>query len=853
MASPAALLSILVTANTAQATAALTGVQAEMTATEKRSHALGKAAGTLGLVMAGGLALGIRAGFKEMQDSAKVSAQTEAVLKSTGGTANVTAGHIDKLASSLLKKSGIDDEVIKSGENMLLTFTNIRNEAGKGNDVFDQATKTLVDMAVALGKDPKTAAIQLGKALQDPIKGISALHRVGVQFTDGQKAQIKAMVDAGDRMGAQKVILKELNKEFGGSAEAAGKTLPGQLSRLSETFKNLAASVTEAMIPSLLAVVGPLQTVAQYLADHQKVAQALVVVLGTVAAILVSVSVGTKLYAAGQAIATAATAAWTAAQWLLNAALAANPIALVVIALAALAAGLYLAYQKIGPFHDAVDALGDGLKDVFGWVKDHWPLLLAILTGPVGLAVLEIAKHGGDIVDFFKKLPGRIVAAIQSAASSVVAVGGWIINRILDGIKGVAGFAADVGGWVKNRVSDGVHAVADAVIAVGSWITNRIADGITTLTDSLASVGGWIKNRVVELVHNTADGFIAVGGWALNRFVDGFTTVTDALAAVGGWVKNRIVELVHNSEKDFGSLGGWVVGRFVDGITASVDAVKDAAKWLRDKIVDAVKDFFGINSPSKVMMDLGGHIATGLIKGVVGKDIPGFIKGHLGSMGDLAGKLVKKGLLSVEHLPGKALDALGGILGIGGGGGGGASGSNQEIGKKMMLGMGWDSNQWPALKALWIGESGWNEKALNASSGAYGIPQALPAGKMASAGADWRTNAATQIKWGLGYIKSVYGSPANAYAQWLARSPHWYASGTNSAARGWAVVGERGPEIVNFGGGEQVIPNHALGGQTVVVEHHYHGPVVQDKQFLDYLRNLDRNYGRQNARPAFGG
>jgi hypothetical protein len=100
MASPAALLSILVTANTAQATAALTGVQAEMTATEKRSQALGKAAGTLGLVMAGGLALGIRAGFKEMQDSAKVSAQTEAVLKSTGGTANVTAGHIDKLAGS---------------------------------------------------------------------------------------------------------------------------------------------------------------------------------------------------------------------------------------------------------------------------------------------------------------------------------------------------------------------------------------------------------------------------------------------------------------------------------------------------------------------------------------------------------------------------------------------------------------------------------------------------------------------------------------------------------------------------------------------------------------------------------
>jgi SLT domain-containing protein len=81
-----------------------------------------------------------------------------------------------------------------------------------------------------------------------------------------------------------------------------------------------------------------------------------------------------------------------------------------------------------------------------------------------------------------------------------------------------------------------------------------------------------------------------------------------------------------------------------------------------------------------------------------------------------------------------------------------------------------------------------------------------------------------------------------------------YALGTMGAAKGWAMVGERGPELVRFGGGERVVPNSALGsGQTVVVEHHYHGPVVQDRAFLDYMRNLDRNYGRQNGRPAFGG
>ena len=80
-----------------------------------------------------------------------------------------------------------------------------------------------------------------------------------------------------------------------------------------------------------------------------------------------------------------------------------------------------------------------------------------------------------------------------------------------------------------------------------------------------------------------------------------------------------------------------------------------------------------------------------------------------------------------------------------------------------MLGeFGWNSGQFACLDQLWSGESGWNLKATNPSSGAYGIPQALPGGKMASAGEDWRTNPLTQIRWGLGYIRDVYGSPCGA-------------------------------------------------------------------------------------------
>jgi hypothetical protein len=78
------------------------------------------------------------------------------------------------------------------------------------------------------------------------------------------------------------------------------------------------------------------------------------------------------------------------------------------------------------------------------------------------------------------------------------------------------------------------------------------------------------------------------------------------------------------------------------------------------------------------------------------------------------------------------------------------------------------------LYKLWYGESGWKYTATNPTSGAYGIPQALPASKMASAGADWQTNPLTQIKWGLEYIKQSYGTPCNAFFTWLNRLPHWY-------------------------------------------------------------------------------
>ncbi|WP_456093928.1 aggregation-promoting factor C-terminal-like domain-containing protein, partial [Ornithinicoccus halotolerans] len=100
------------------------------------------------------------------------------------------------------------------------------------------------------------------------------------------------------------------------------------------------------------------------------------------------------------------------------------------------------------------------------------------------------------------------------------------------------------------------------------------------------------------------------------------------------------------------------------------------------------------------------------------------------------------------------------------------SGDSRSIARSMLSSYGWSDDQWGCLESLWQKESGWSHTAENPSSGAYGIPQALPGSKMGSAGSDWATNPATQIRWGLGYIQGRYGSPCGAWSH--SQSVGWY-------------------------------------------------------------------------------
>lgn len=206
-------------------------------------------------VAIGGLVLEAKSAIDAFNESEKVVAQTEAVLRSTGGVAGVTGDQVEYLAGRMQRLTGMSDETIQTGENMLLTFTNI------GKDIFPQATQTMLDMSVALGQDVKGSAIQLGKALQDPILGVTALRRVGVNFTEAQQDQIKAMVESGKAADAQKFILKELQTEFGGSAQAAGQTFAGQLNVLRETFGNLQEDIGGVLTGALSPIIPKFQEV----------------------------------------------------------------------------------------------------------------------------------------------------------------------------------------------------------------------------------------------------------------------------------------------------------------------------------------------------------------------------------------------------------------------------------------------------------------------------------------------------------------------------------------------------------------------------------------------------------------
>jgi hypothetical protein len=179
-------------------------------------------------------------------EAQKVDAKLEQTIKATGSAAGLTSTQLKDMASRLQSVTTFGDETIKSGQAMLLTFKNI------GGNIFPRVTEAMLDMSEAMGQDVTSTAMQMGKALNDPIEGVSALSRVGVQFTDAQKDMIKQMVEMNDIASAQNIILKELESQFGGVARAVAETDAGQIQQLKNAFDDLAQAIGEKLVPVLM-------------------------------------------------------------------------------------------------------------------------------------------------------------------------------------------------------------------------------------------------------------------------------------------------------------------------------------------------------------------------------------------------------------------------------------------------------------------------------------------------------------------------------------------------------------------------------------------------------------------------
>lgn len=221
----------------------------------------------------------------------KAVAQVAAGLASTGGVVGYTLDELKAKASALQKESLFGDErILTDLTSVMLTFTNITGEA------FDRAQQAALDLSTRMKGDLTGAAVQLGKALNDPVKGVTALSKVGVSFTEQQKEQIKTLVESGKLYDAQTIILNELNKEFGGSAKAAAEA-DGGITQLADAFGDAREELGKMILDGLKPTIQALKEFFYNLTTDD--IRNFVSTLGTIGKIVLKVTAAWATYRAG--------------------------------------------------------------------------------------------------------------------------------------------------------------------------------------------------------------------------------------------------------------------------------------------------------------------------------------------------------------------------------------------------------------------------------------------------------------------------------------------------------------------------------------------------------------------------
>jgi hypothetical protein len=227
--------------------------QVEVTGADKLNN-LGKKMQTVGRNLTVGVTLPLVAAGGALVAMAEEAARADAELKRTfdsmGAAAFTTVDALKRTQKELQSTTTFADEEISHLQSVLLTFGNVTGDA------FDRATEAALDMSALLGQDLQASAIQLGKALNDPIRGITALRRVGVSFTEQQVEQIRVMTEAGEVAQAQGIILSEVERQFGGAAEALAETAGGQLKQALNELSDAGEEFGAIIAPVLRDIAG---------------------------------------------------------------------------------------------------------------------------------------------------------------------------------------------------------------------------------------------------------------------------------------------------------------------------------------------------------------------------------------------------------------------------------------------------------------------------------------------------------------------------------------------------------------------------------------------------------------------
>lgn len=394
---------------------------AKMKEAENSTNILRSGFGSLAGAIGGALAtFSIAAYMNEAvgawNESEQAVAQVRQGLETTAGVSKRTLSELEDMAAGLQKVSLFDDDVIlRDATSVLLTFTNITGDA------FDRTQKSALDLSTRMGGDLKGASMQLGKALNDPVEGLSALTRSGVSFSESQKATIKKLTETGHLAQAQGLILNELEHQFGGSAAAAAAAGTGpfvvmqhSLGDINERVGGLVAGIATALLPTVQKLISAFGSLVDFVTRN---ATQIKVLAGVVAAGAIGYFAYTTALSAG----TIAATLFSGAMSVVNVVMSLNPVGLLIGGIVALVAAVYLAYQNFEQFRAAIQGVGAAIKQF------------------VTNAIASVGEIPNKIIAAFKAVPKAIFDSLKGAGNILGAIASGNFSEIPAMLKQLGG------------------------------------------------------------------------------------------------------------------------------------------------------------------------------------------------------------------------------------------------------------------------------------------------------------------------------------------------------------------------------------------------------------------------------